>query len=471
MRVTRTGRGALAVLGLLAVCTVLFAQPLVLLGVVLVGGWVVAVQVAFTRTLRTLRDDLSVSLEPAREGALTDEPVPVVFTAERTETETDLTISVAPPASADEPTDAPTLTLSSGEERVDASFSLVLPVAGRHTTGRPTATVTSAFGVFEETLPVGDACTLTVRSRLPRDVHVGQGGVRATTPYGGHAAERWGAGVDPADVREYNPGDPASRIDWRTTARLDTPYIREAESTTERQTTLFIDHRATTGVGRQGETALDYLRESALAVLETVETAEDPLSYYAVGDDGVTDRETGVTTHVQYPAVERKLQGLTPTAGDTATREVRRRTPLARSLRGDDSAFERTLHPYVASGARPQNVVADDPLYRAAKTFATRYGGQHWHLLFTDDAHREELRRTVNLLRHGDDHVIVFLAPRALYEPDALVDIDDAYAAYSEFNEFRKRLGDAPRVETYEVAPGSRLETVLASRRGRRVRV
>jgi uncharacterized protein (DUF58 family) len=36
-----------------------------------------------------------------------------------------------------------------------------------------------------------------------------------------------GAGIDVADLREYQPGDDLRHIDWNVTARMDTPYVRE----------------------------------------------------------------------------------------------------------------------------------------------------------------------------------------------------------------------------------------------------
>jgi uncharacterized protein (DUF58 family) len=36
-----------------------------------------------------------------------------------------------------------------------------------------------------------------------------------------------GAGIDVADLREYQPGDDFRHVDWNVTARMDTPYVRE----------------------------------------------------------------------------------------------------------------------------------------------------------------------------------------------------------------------------------------------------
>jgi uncharacterized protein (DUF58 family) len=37
----------------------------------------------------------------------------------------------------------------------------------------------------------------------------------------------YGAGLDLADLREYQPGDDIRTIDWNVTARLNTPYVRQ----------------------------------------------------------------------------------------------------------------------------------------------------------------------------------------------------------------------------------------------------
>jgi uncharacterized protein (DUF58 family) len=52
----------------------------------------------------------------------------------------------------------------------------------------------------------------------------------ATRPNGDERSRLVGPGVEFASVREYQPGDDVRRIDWNLTARLNTPYVREAQA-------------------------------------------------------------------------------------------------------------------------------------------------------------------------------------------------------------------------------------------------
>ena len=63
---------------------------------------------------------------------------------------------------------------------------------------------------------------------------------------------------------------------------------------------------------------------------------------------------------------------------------------------------------------------------------------------------------------------MVFITPQWLFEPTTLTDLDDAYDRYLAFEELRRELDGAPRVTAFEVAPGDRLDAVLAHRQARR---
>lgn len=58
---------------------------------------------------------------------------------------------------------------------------------------------------------------------------------------GDQLSRRFGDGLDFEQMRVYQPGEPAARIDWRTSARLDQPVVRVYREPAQRQAHLIID--------------------------------------------------------------------------------------------------------------------------------------------------------------------------------------------------------------------------------------
>jgi len=396
------------------------------------------------------------------------------------------------------------------------------PVAGAYEFDAPTVAVADPFGLFREAYAADASLTVSVRPRRPETVHLGKGGERVAAAFGEHTAGQTGPGIEPAELREYQPGDDVSRIDWKATARLVTPHVTEAEAETDRRTVLLLDRRATMAIGRDGVTPLAYLRHAALAIVESASDLGDPLGLSVVGDDGVTAAEPPRTMAGQYRSIAATIRELGPTDGPadppttrsatTAAGASRTTTPpehgatataspaptatgtgadraraSARSdggavtsgtdaayatragarLAGDDSQFARRLQPLLEDATPYLHRVESDPLFSAARTYLGRLQGTVWTVLITDDTRRGELRETVRLARRGNDHVLVILAPRTLFAADGLADLDAAYRQYSEFDEFRRELASMDRVEALELAPGDRVETIIERQGGR----
>src|SRR4051794_24995332 len=58
-----------------------------------------------------------------------------------------------------------------------------------------------------------------------------------------------GAGLDLADLREYQHGDDVRHIDWNVTARLQTPYTREFTEDREMTAWFLLDLSASVDFG------------------------------------------------------------------------------------------------------------------------------------------------------------------------------------------------------------------------------
>lgn len=462
---------ALAV-GLVALAVV-FERPLVLAGGALVGAWLLARQLLFARNVARLDDALAVDQTVTPTRAVVDDPIEVALSlAVPASVPLRVTARAAPPVSAQGSTaEDRTVTLAPDERRAATSFELTVPVAGAFAVDRPTVEMRDPAGLYAETIDRGLAVPLTVDPRTPRDVRVGARGEEVAIGYGDHEIGTFGtAGLDPEGLREYTTGDAARRIDWKATARLGHPQVREFRAEIDLVTQLLVDHRATTGVGREGERPLDFLREIALVVAAAARRQNDPLGCYTVGDEGITGRIEASMTAETAERIRRELRLLAPTTvegtespdsfGPAAARRVTARLP--------EDGFGETLGPYFAANERYVRRVESNPLFAAAHEAIHGSRGDTRTFIFTDDTDRTGLRETVKFASRGTGRVVVILAPSALYQPGGLADLESAYERYREFESFRRELANVDGVTALEVVPGDRVDAVLADRRIRR---
>jgi uncharacterized protein (DUF58 family) len=479
--------------------SVLATRPLLAVGGAAIGAFVLACQYRFLRHLNQADRDLTVDVDVAKRYVLQDEETPLVLEAAVSRpTPLTLVVEAAPPVSARAPPESECRVVLGGEDTTaETTVALAWPVVGRSTFDRPVVTAFDAAGLFRQTFGRGPTPTVTVEPHTPQHVHVGEGGEQLPVAAGEHRAGRFGEGQDPAELRRYTIGDAASDIDWKATARLAEPYVREYEAETDRRSALVVDHRAPLGVGEPGGTKLDYLREVALALVGQAQALEDPLGCYTVGDGGLTAEFRPSTAADQYRTIRTELHDLAVTSepdGGSATRDAPGRvtdggesaggaspptrrasvshhtdpataTTKAAHLAPDRSRFGETLRPYFEDRRGYVQRIERDPLFATAKTHLTRLGGPLWTFLFTDDSHPQEVRETVKLARGDTGHVVTFLAPSVLYEPGGLADLEAAYERYVEFESFRRELAQLERVSAYEVGPGDRLGAILGEGR------
>lgn len=481
-----------AVLGLTAGATalaVVLATPVPLVGAVLLGAWVLTRQYLFVRATGRFVNDVTISQVPAQEWIRTEATLPVTLTA-TLDRPSRLTCRVKGglPTGATAPT---SFGLEMGPETtsVERTVDVTWPVAGRHTFDRPTLVLTD--GLFEQSLTVPTDRSVTVQPRGPRNVHVGEGGDRYPGIYGEHAGGGQGSGIEPAQLREYVPGDTINQIDWNATARLNTPYVREFEAETDQETLIVFDHREALAVGPPAETKLAYLREVGLSVLSSAEQLGDPLGLLTVGDEGITTRYDPTTTRERYERIRQTLLGLTPmTAGESTTGQdgstgrvpsgravpespiARRGAPqTAAEVRESlatlaaDSPFERTVRPFYDDRQSYDERIETDPLFGGLRQMLANSRGQVFTVLCSDDSTPAELREAVRIARSEGGPVLVLLAPTVLYEPGGLSDLEAAYERYVRFEELRRDLASFDGVTALEVGPGDRLSTVIEAGR------
>jgi uncharacterized protein (DUF58 family) len=351
-----------------------------------------------------------------------------------------------------------TATIPPGETTVTAVRSRI---AGIHTLEPPEVTVTDSRGLFRERLVRGTTLEITVQPREPKRVHIGEGGNAIPIAFGEHTVNIGGSGLIPAELREYTGDESISQIDWKATARLATPHVREFEAESDITTLLVVDRRGRLNTGPVGETAFEYLRSGALSYLAVIESLGDPVGCFTVDNDGIEQLVTPTSSTHGYDSVRQRLHTISI---DTATERRQRKMSLKhRSPMLDrETKFSRTLSSY--TGVTTSTPSAD-PLTTAVRRAETTHQGTVQLAVFTDDTDQAELRNAVAEAKQSNVRMSVFIAPQVLYETNIVPDEDAVTERYREFERFRRQLAGIDGITAYEVAPRERIERVLETQR------
>jgi uncharacterized protein (DUF58 family) len=474
MRPTSRFLHAVASGGVLAGVGVLAATPVAVLGCVAIGCWLLVEQATAVREFREATDRLDIELTPIRNAAIVDESLSITVDATLTApVDSTVEIAVALPPSAEYGGSAPSLTLTPGETSASTTFSCSFPVAGEFAFPPTTVTLENQGRTVTESIPYDPEQEVRIDPRRPRNLHVGQSGERIDA-YGEHPAGSGGGGLVPEEIRQYVSGDALSQIDWKATARMQSPHIREFETETSRQTIIAIDHRHSMDRGPEGQTMLDYAREVALGYARAAESFDDPLGLYGIGDEGITVQQDPTGSTQGYRHIRNALHDIEPTQSedsvgsgastDRLTRPADARS-ATRQLADDDSAFAQTVAPFLSDTEAYVHRIESDPLFRTVKRIYAETTGKVWLVLLTTDTGRNRLRDTASFVASEDDALSLFLTPRVLFDEGAMDDVTTAYERYADFESFRKTVARTPRAEVYEVGPGDRLDALLAARR------
>ncbi|WP_435186444.1 DUF58 domain-containing protein [Halobellus sp. EA9] len=447
---------------------VILSAPVVFVGAAMIGAWLLAAQYRFVTNVRATTAALTVTQTLDRTRVTAEETTLVqVEVATTTPAPVSITVSPDPPISGEASPSPCNITI--GEAAARESFDITWPVAGQFELNSATITFTDRFDLFRHTVKRGTTPTVTVEPRAPQAIHIGEGGERIASGFGEHDTGRTGSGLKPAELRQYTPGDAAQQIDWKATARLAEPYVREFEAQTDLETVLLVDHSHTMDDGPQGATKLAFARQVALGIVASAQHLGDPLGCYTVGNAGLTNTTTPSTTPDQYQTVIQQLQALTPTRPDESTLDGDV-TPPARAREAaarlpTDTVFGDQLRPFFEATDAYIQRVADRPLFHAARLATARNTGATRTIIITDDENRAALREAVKVAQRGDGQVLVYLTPTTLFSDGTLRNLDATYRRYTQFEEFRRSLTSLPRVKAFEVGPNDRLARILTAGR------
>lgn len=468
MRPTRQWAMLAASACFFVVFAVVLGEPTPLLAAAGIGGWLLLAQFEAVRTIQAVDRGFSATVSVGDTSVFVGDRTPVTVRASLSnpvDTAVEAEV-IAPPSVRVTDRRQRTLTIDSGELTAATVCSVTFPVAGRITFDTLEIRLEDRAGYFTETLTVDVDAQCLVNPSSSKDIHVGQGGRSVGTVFGSHSTDQTGAGLVPREPRQYVMGDSLSRIDWKTTARMNEPHVREFESESDYQLSLVVDAGSHMRAGPAGRTKHDYAREVALGYIGAAESYTDPVSAQIVGDDATIWRYGPSTASDAYRAVRTRLLKQRPETGTTQAVGVSRPVAPAgarlreQSLDGD-SPFATTLREYFSDTATYVSRVSDRPVYEAVKAACINAERQHHLILVTDDTAKAETYEAVVLASKRSQQTSVFLTPQALFDRTETLDSPER-EGFVEFEEFRSRLDELANVTAYEVAPRTAVERATA---------
>ena len=446
----------------------LFDRPMLLMGALFIGIWLVTLQYQFFQSVFSSIDGLTIHQSVGDGRLVTGQETMITLEGHLDRSvNIDLTITSHPPVGTEGVgKEGLTIDIPAGELGKSSHTIATWSIARSVSFEKPTVTLKDQYGLFRESLKLGQSAEVDIEPRSPRNIHVGSGGTRLLGVFGEYPTDDRGtSGLEPEEIREYVPGDETKHIDWKATARFNHPHIREFQSQTDQANLILLDHRESMAHGLTGETKLDFAKEVALAFLLRAKRIGDPIGFYSVGDAG-TINEIAPSNHPEsFSNMQNVLDSLQPTEGiDSSPQQGLTSTEagrLANRLDHNRSEYATVLKPFFENADPYIKRVEDKPLVESIRRYQTRGRDPIRTILLTDDSFPTEVRETVRRSARGEGHTLVFLTPSVLYSELGLANLDEAYAQYREFEEFRKQLSNHPRVSTFEIGPEDRINAIL----------
>lgn len=176
----------------------------------------------------------------------------------------------------------------------------------------------------------------------------------AISTYGGSlTSRRKGEGLEFADIRRYEPGDPYKRIEWHSTAKTNHLMVRELNAETQLNVMVLLDSTESMAYGEAGRTKLDYAARAVASLVSYLSKRGDFLGLTIIQGDKPADVIPLARGELQAYRLLGALGKLTPkeSPADSLRSAVSRCLALG-GVKGKtlffvitDLDFERDLHP------------------------------------------------------------------------------------------------------------------------------
>ena len=162
-------------------------------------------------------------------------------------------------------------------------YAMTPTSVGSHPFGAVSLVTRDIAGLFyyERRIPVPDFIDVT-----PSGEEIARGALTAMmiSAYGGSiTSRRKGEGMDFADIRKYEPGDPFKRIEWSSTARTGELMLKETHAETQLNVMLLLDITETMAYGEAGVTKLDYAARAVTSLVAYLTRRGDLVGLTLIG--------------------------------------------------------------------------------------------------------------------------------------------------------------------------------------------
>ncbi len=147
---------------------------------------------------------------------------------------------------------------------------------------------------------------------------------------GRHASQHHGRGVEFADYRAYQPGDPPDDVDWKTYARTDRLFLKLFEQQTDLSLAMLVDASASMGYSgyppREGNSKYDFSARCA-AAMAFLATRQGDRVLVSLAQDGLRGNAGFGATPQHLHAVLNTLESTTPAGTADLTAAIRSLIP------------------------------------------------------------------------------------------------------------------------------------------------
>jgi len=155
---------------------------------------------------------------------------------------------------------------------------------GKYVLPDPVLIINGPSGLFETKFQIRANTTLTI---MPEVARLGPMPIRPpqTRGFAGPIPSRMGGtGIDFFDVREFTPGDPFQRINWRLTARRDNEiYINQHEVERIADVGIMIDARHNSNLPGENDSLFEFSTQAAASLAATLLNAGNRVGLLVFG--------------------------------------------------------------------------------------------------------------------------------------------------------------------------------------------